>query len=227
MFSEESFANWSKDYVIFAHITTRIKDQKNDDLLTKVGGPGFPHFVFMDAEGELLATHNGEWATADFTKTATLAKEGSAIKAKAAKGDAAAKIEWFCRQLDQGSISFAEANTKVKSIGKLSAAQQKQVDAALFNLEVNDLGNRVQSEEQAKEAGKKMTEWLKAKKVPTGGALDSFINFTLGYCKEEKDVEGFSLAIALVKEKYGSNEKAKPAIERLEKDLEAMKAEKK
>jgi hypothetical protein len=226
LFSEESFAKWSTDYVLMCHITTHIPGRKYEDLLSKVGGPGFPHFVFMDAEGELLATHNGEWATADFTNTAKAAGEGRMLKDKAAKGDPAAKLEWFCRQLDQGTLNLADAKSKSKEFTKATPAEKQRIDDALFSLEVNELLNNVRSEDQFKEAGKKAVEWLKAGKLPKStSAFDNLINAALGYSDSTKNAEGFGLALAEVKKKYGDKDRFKPVIEQMEKRLEELKRE--
>jgi hypothetical protein len=44
---------------MFCHITTRIKGEKYDDLLKKVGGRGFPTFAFLDETGKVLRIARG------------------------------------------------------------------------------------------------------------------------------------------------------------------------
>ena len=54
---------------MFCHITTQIEGDKHGDLLEKKGGQGFPHIVFMDSDGKVLAEHQGDRSADEFAKT--------------------------------------------------------------------------------------------------------------------------------------------------------------
>ena len=41
--------------MLYCNITSQVKNDKDQDLLEKVGGDGFPHIAVMDAKGMLLA----------------------------------------------------------------------------------------------------------------------------------------------------------------------------
>ena len=60
---------FSKEYVLFCHLTTQIEGEKHADLLEQKGGQGFPHIVFMDSDGNVLAEHRGD-RSADSLATA-------------------------------------------------------------------------------------------------------------------------------------------------------------
>ena len=49
---------------------SRIEGRPYDMLLPDVGGRGFPTVVFLDAGGNVLATHNGAPTIAGFRATA-------------------------------------------------------------------------------------------------------------------------------------------------------------
>ena len=62
--SEASFAEFGKQVVLFCHITSRVNGDPHQDLLQQKGGQGFPHLVFMNAEGEVVAQPQGRSAEA-------------------------------------------------------------------------------------------------------------------------------------------------------------------
>ena len=103
--------------MLFCHITTQIQGEKHADLLEQKGGQGFPHIVFMDAEGNVLAEHQGDRSADGFSKTGQKAKEFIALKAKAEKGDKAAKIDFIIAQLSMGQLKASEAEAKIKELG--------------------------------------------------------------------------------------------------------------
>lgn len=71
VFSEEDFAKWSKDYVMFCHITTKVESDKYQDLMPAKAGDDFPHIVFMNATGDVIAEHEGDRTIEWFGKTAS------------------------------------------------------------------------------------------------------------------------------------------------------------
>src|SRR5688572_23206498 len=76
---DDALAELGKECVLFCHITTRIPGHPDDDLLTKMGGAGFPTLLVLDAEGDKLA-EGGDWSSwpppaADFRKLVERGKE--------------------------------------------------------------------------------------------------------------------------------------------------------
>src|SRR5436189_5630341 len=53
----DDFVKFSKDYVLFCHITTMLPGVKYDELLSEKGGNAFPWIVMMDASGEIILAH--------------------------------------------------------------------------------------------------------------------------------------------------------------------------
>ncbi|MBI3818805.1 MAG: hypothetical protein HY286_08965 [Planctomycetes bacterium] len=223
-FSKEDFAKWGKDYVLFCHITTHIPDMKYDNLLTKVGGQGFPHMVFMDQDGEVLATHEGAREPAAFEKSGAAARESAKLKQKAAGGDVAAKFEWTCRQMEAGTLAVDAGKSKIKEIGKLTADQQKRFDSLLFDAGINEMFAGINSQEKFTEVGKKCLDYLKEKKIPkSDNAFDNFINGCFGYADSKKDADGFGMSIKALRDRKGDEADYKPIFENLEKHLAELK----
>jgi hypothetical protein len=216
---------FSKDYVLFCHITTQIQGEKHGNLLEEKGGEGFPHIVFMDAQGNVLAVHEEERSAEGFSKTGAKAKTFVTLKEKAAKGDPAAKIDFIIAQLDMGQLKAAEAEKQLKDAGKLSKEQQAKLDEILANATVMDIVKAIESENEAKEAGKKFYEMQKAGKPgPTSDqAIQPYYILGMNAAEEAKDAATFEKNLNALKAKFGSNPQASKFFEAKEKKLEELK----
>jgi hypothetical protein len=216
---------FSKDYVLFCHITTHIQGEKHGNLLEEKGGEGFPHIIFMDPQGNILAVHEDERSAAGFAKTGAKAKTFLDLKEKAAKGDPAAKIDFIIAQLDMGQIKAADAEKQLKDAGKLSKEQQAKLDEILANVAVMEIVKGIESENEAKEAGKKFYEMQKAGKPgPTSDqALQPYYILGMNAAEEAKDAATFEKNLNTLKAKFGSNPQAKKFFDAKEKKLEELK----
>jgi len=216
---------FSKDYVLFCHITTHIQGEKHGNLLEEKGGDGFPHIIFMDPEGNILAVHEDERSAEGFAKTGAKAKTFLALKEKAAKGDPAAKVDLIIAQLDMGKIKAADADKQLKDAGKLSKEQQAKLDEILVNASVMDIVKAIESENEAKEAGKKFYEMQKSGKPgPTSDqAIQPYYILWMNAAEEAKDAATFEKNLHALKAKFGSNPQAKNFFEAKEKKLEELK----
>ena len=63
LFSSEDLASWSRDYVLYLHISTRIEGREHEGLFRAKGFTGFPTLAFLDDEGGLIAKHAGARGT--------------------------------------------------------------------------------------------------------------------------------------------------------------------
>ncbi|MEC7583422.1 MAG: hypothetical protein VYE77_03830, partial [Planctomycetota bacterium] len=127
--------------MLFCHVTTRVEGDKDQDLLSKMGGRGFPTLLWLDAEGEQLASQ-GDRTVAGFRKT------GDALIAlqKLEKADRTEEqeVEYFLARVALGQMDLAaakEAAKKLKANDELAA----QIDAALLNLEIEDTMKNVRT----------------------------------------------------------------------------------
>jgi len=220
---------FSKDYVLFCHITTQIQGEKHGNLLEQKGGEGFPYIIFMDAQGNILAVHEEERSAAGFSKTGEKARTFVALKEKAAKGDATAKVDLILAQLDMGQIKAADADKQLKDAGTLSKEQQAKLDEILANVSVMEIVKAIESENEAKEAGKKFYEMQKAgKPAPTSDqAIQPYFILGMNAAEEAKDAATFEKDLNALKARFGENPQAKKFFEAKEKKLAELKAEKK
>jgi len=232
-FSQDNVKEWGKKYVLFCHITTHIKGEKYGDLLTQKGGNGFPHLVFMDADGNVLATHEGDRSLEAFDETAKKAQKGLELRKKAASGDKAALVEVTLMDLEEGHIKLAEAKKKLEGV-TLTDEQKKKFAGAEANEDVkaiiepydkNPPQTQQDMEKARREVGEKFAARKKAgKAAPTGEQeWNVYWSLLMGYAEEKKDAALYSDCLDAFKEKYGKEPRAKQALENMQKKLEEMK----
>jgi len=198
---------------MFCHITTMIQGDKYATLLEEKKGEGWPHFVFMDAEGSILAIHEDEPSAAGFGRTGEKVKAFSALKEKAAKGDKAAQVDLLLAQLEM----FKEA--------KPTKEQEAKFASLLVNTSVMQEVEALENKDQEKALAKKYYERCKeGKPGPTSDqAMQPYYVLALTYAEEQKDVATFEAVFATLKGKFGHVEAAKGFFEEKAKKLEELK----
>ena len=191
-------------------MTTRVSTDKHQELLSEKGGRGFPHLVMMDDAGEVIGVHNGPRNAEGFKKTGEGAQRYVELRAKAQKGDEAAKAEYLLLRMELGLIEYADAEAEAEGV-KLSPEQQKKFDGLLLDLEVNlmfeSLRNEADPQAKMKELGKLWLEKSKKGQLPVGEqAFLMFHMMIFQYCEGTKDVAGFKSALANMEGRFGQSE---------------------
>jgi hypothetical protein len=216
---------FSKDYVLFCHITTQIEGEKNGDLLEKKGGQGFPYIIYMDAEGAVLAEHQGDRSAEGFAKTGKAVKDYAAAKARVDKGDKSAGIDVAIAELILGKTTAAEAEKKIQAAGTPTKEQQAVIDSELLNAKILDEVHAIDSDTAADAIGKKYYEQVKAgKPAPTGDqAMQPYYMLAMKSAAAAKDAATFEKALEALKKKFGNLPNAKRFFDENEKTLEELK----
>jgi hypothetical protein len=219
---------FSKDYVMFCHVTTMIQGDKYGSLLEEKKGEGWPHFVFMDAEGGILAIHEDEPSAAGFARTGEKVKTFAVLKDKAAKGDAAAQVDLILAELEMGRIKADEAEKKFKA-SKPTKEQEAKFASMLVNSSVLQDVEALENKDQEKALAKKYYDRFKeGKPGPTSDqAMQPYYVLTLTYAEEQKDVQTFEAALKMLKDKFGKVEAAQGFFTEKEKKLAELKESKK
>ncbi len=205
--SDTDFAKWSKDYVLYCNITTHVETDKHQDLLGKKGGAGFPHIVFMDQKGGVMAQHTAPRTVEGFIYTAQSAKETGQMLAdlakKAAGGDAKAKKDYFMRRFELGHFSVSEATDAIKGLD-LSEEEMTTVNRRLAALEIQEVLQDVTEDEATQiRAGKRFYEMAKVGRIPDDmGMGQPFWILMFSYAESEKNVETYEYALAGLKELF-------------------------
>src|SRR5262245_23654887 len=209
---------------MFCHITTMIQGEKYGNLLEEKKGEGWPHFVFMDSDGALLAIHEDEPSAAGFARTGDKVKAFASLKEKAAKGDKAAQVDFLLAQLEMGQLKPDEAEKKFKE-AKPTKEQEAKFASMLVNASVMQDVQALENKDQEKALSKKYYERFKeGKPGPTSDqAMQPYYVLTLTYAEEQKDAKTFEAALKLWKDKFGKVEAAQGFFEEKEKKLAELK----
>jgi hypothetical protein len=226
----EDFAKFAKDYVLFLHITTMIPGEKHGDLLEQKGGYAYPWIVFMDATGDILLEHKGERTAEAFGKTGTEAKAYVALREKAAKGDATAKIDFAILQLTLLKVTVAEADQAVKEAGAPpTPPQQASLDIARTNAQLREELRAVKTDAQLEALKARFyARFKEGKTMPTNDiVLQNYCLRVLEVSFEQKDPDTYAGALKVLRDRYGKEEQLVPFFEERDKELKELRASKK
>lgn len=192
--------------MLFCHITSRVTEDKHQNLLSEKGGRGFPHLVFMDADGAVLAVHKGNRTAAGFAETGRKAKAFQELKAKAEKepDNVGVQFEFLKVQIELGMVTAAQARDRMAKL-KLSPDQTKKLEDCLVDLDVMEIVKGLGRDKAAKlAAGKKFADWKKSGRTPKGDdAVGTFYSLIMDYAEEQKDAGLFEEAFNAVKTHFG------------------------
>jgi len=196
--------------VLFCHVTSLVATDKHQELLERKGGQGFPHIVFLDSSGNVLAVHEDERDAEAFAKTGEKAKGFLALRARAEKGDKAAQVEYALAQVELGQIKVAEGKERLKG-RRLTKEQQAKLDGLASTAEVRKiLENVTQVQETQFAAARKFVEMKKAGK-PAPLDDDNFQTYwilMMNLAEKEKNTALFEECLAGLKVRFGEDPEA-------------------
>lgn len=229
MLSTEEFKKFAGEFVVFAHVTTRIKDRKYDNLLQEKGGRGFPHLVAMNKDGDVTAALAGERSVAGFRAMMEAGSKFEAIRGKAVK---TTDDEIFLLKHDvaMGNAKLDAAKERAAKLKDLTEAQKKEIDGLLLGLEIQAALPTGRTPDEAKAqaaaAGKKFAEMWAAGRAPTGddNAIAAFYSMILEHADGTKDAALFEKALGKLREAFGSRPQNAAFFKKQEARLEALKA---
>jgi hypothetical protein len=226
--STKEFGEFAKEFVMFAHVTTRIEGRKDDDLLSKKGGTGFPYLTALDAKGDVIAKLAGGRTVEGFR---AMMADGAKFQTVRAKEKKTLDDEIFLLQHDisMGNADLAAAKSRAAALKGLSDAQKKDLDGAILGLEIQAAMPRPKNAEEAKSqglaAGKTFAEMWAAGREPTDEqAIGNFFSLILEHADAVKDAALFEKALEKLRAKFGSNPQAAGFFKKQEARLAALKA---
>ena len=214
---------------MFAHVTTQIKDRKNDGLLSQKGGRGFPHLVALDGNGDVIAQLSGGRDVAGFR---AMMGDGAKFIAIRAKTEKTLDDEVFLLKHDisMGNADMAKAKTRIDAMKGLSAEQKKELDGLMLGLEIQAAMPKsrdpVEGKAQALAAGKTFAEMWAAGREPTDEqSIQPFFILMLEHAADSKDAALFSKALEKLREKFGSKPGAEGFFKAQDARLATLKGE--
>lgn len=228
---EDEFAALDKECVLFCHITTRIEGRENDDMLSKMGGTGFPTLMVLDADGNKLA--NGDaWTNwpppaADFV---TLVNKGKEVRKRLAdlaaavgKGEKARDAELLALQIELRHIGLEAARKRMAGLEVVDAETKTSLEAGLVSLEVDEIlaSEKLESAEDAARIGKRLAQMPTA---PSGDKAEMFWSLIMQYAESVNDAATFERGIAGMKAIYGEHPNFAKWVEKMNAKVEEIRA---
>lgn len=224
----EEFVNWSKDYVLYNHVTTKIKGEKYGNNLGLKGGSGFPYLAFLDAEGTVLAVHNGARNPEGFAKTAEEAKAMLDLRAKAEAGDKAVAFDLLAKYLSLAPLEPPTLDKMLALAGELTPEQKTRLEPLTIECAFKNVLADV-NEDKATQvaAGEKFAAMAKAGKIPADPRMAAtFHSLTLAWADETKSVAEYETSFKALSElmKSNTNPKAQKWLAEKQARLDELKA---
>jgi len=201
---------------MFMHITTHLEGRKHDDLLSQVGGRGFPSFFILDAEGRVVGQHNGDRTVEGFAATAKAATDFVALEEKAAKGDKAALFEVTLARARMGQLTASDLTATLGKMGRLTAEQETEYKGVLAGL--------LMEEVQRTAVGDRYLQMEKDGLVPTDEQQCGMFYYGIWTAAAyRKDAQTAEHALTQLRQVWGDNDRYKAFLANCEKQLAAMK----
>lgn len=216
---------------------SQVPSHPDQDLLSKVGGQGFPHFVMMDEEGTVLNDFYPKGA-ADLENARKSAEDSEYLKAKKAfranPSDTTLQENFFKKafELIPGDLLIQEASA-LADAGKLSPEITKLLKSRLAESKIGEVFQGIATHFEGKQPSQtevidylapKMYELYQQGFVPPA---QSNVSVDFWYClmmhaEKQKDVKAFEEGFNAIKTALSGN--GNPQVTTLIKDLETRLA---
>lgn len=227
MLSTDEFKSWAKDVVLFCHVTTGIEGRKDEDLLSRKGGNGFPYLVAMDAEGRVTALLEGNRDVDGFTDLIAKGKEYGAKKADKALPVSEA-VDLLCFDVSVGNLDLDGFKAAAAALKDPSASDKAKIDGMVLGMEIRKVleGTNGRDPASRQAAGKAFAGMLEAGRAPDSESelLQPFYILMLDHAEAVKDAALFGKALEVLRAKFGDNPQASGFFQKQDERLAALKA---
>jgi hypothetical protein len=210
--------------VLYLHNTSRVDDEPLPNLLQEKGGRGFPYLVMLDADGEVIAPHNGARSVEAFKKTAAASSAFGDLKMRYESGDKKATLGYLLAALDLGAVSVADAKKIYAEVDEkdLDQAKRDEIKAKLWAVEYREILMTVRALDDAIAAGKNFKSMLDAGFKPDGEQHPNVWAMISYYATEEKNAELLAKAIEEFEETAASERFKQANLKRMKDALAEM-----
>ena len=210
--------------MLFCHITTKLKNDPDQDLLgQKSSRVAFPTLLFMDQQGTVLAKQ-GERSVPAFRRSVRALESIKRLEKAAAEGDQAAKSAMFIARLNLGKFDFRSAKAAGASL-QLTTAQQGILDATLVNLEVDQIYADARKNGSFVQLGDKFLVMKNAGRVPTSKYPRlRFWTQIMNLAQKKRDAKLYAEAMKAYHQAAGNSKTYQRIRDRHAKVLEALRA---
>jgi hypothetical protein len=217
VFRSAAFQEFSKDYVMFLHVTTMIEGRKGDDLLMRIGGAAFPYVAVMDVDGSVVREHNAAPTVEAFKETGAVGRKRLELRKKAAAGDRAAILQFALARATAGQITSRKLEREIARVGELSPAEEQLYKRTLTTLRFDEA--RIYAQ------GAWYARMLAAGLVPEGDEKQTaFYLEILKWAEFQEDVATYERALEEMRRMHGEEKRVAEFFEMADSKLAELKA---
>lgn len=210
--STPRFDAFGKQVVLFLHCTSHTADEPLPTFAADRGFTSYPTLCFFDADGTLLAHIGDDKTVAVFEATLAKVRQLQALRARAAKGDAAADKQCFLLQLQLDALSLAEMQQRRQGVTGLTPEEVVLVDARMTDAQLDDLLRRAR-ELGPQEVGKQLAGLARAGHRPSAAMINLFWNPVLTYARDARDADLAKVAFDALMSQYGKDRRYERAMQ--------------
>jgi hypothetical protein len=212
-----AFQEFSKDYVMFLHVTSMIQGRKDDELLMRIGGAAFPHLVVMDVDGSVVREHSAAPSVEAFKETGAAGRQRLALRKKAAAGDRGAILEFALARAAAGQTTSRKLARAIARAGELSPAEDQLCRNALTTLRFDEAKIYAQ--------GAWFARMLADGLVPEGEEKQTaFYLEILKWAELQEDVATYERALKEMRRMHGEDKRAAEFFAMADRQLAELKA---
>jgi hypothetical protein len=224
LFSTKEFAEWSKQVVLFLHVTSHVDDEPYPNLLYETGGIGFPTVSFLDQDGRVLQQVGNIVSLEDCDHALEKLQGWKALRAEVERGGAGADKEkqLFLLELELGNRPFAEMVQRRDALS-LAAAELAATEQPLVNLQFTEI-LRATPRNQPASGGEQFLAMFRAGRIPDTSTETSYWQYMFAFAKDRKDAALFRELLDWLRSNRKNNDRFMRYAKLLEKQLEQLES---
>ena len=213
-----AFKEFSRDFVMFLHVTTMIEGRKDDELLMRIGGTAFPHLVVMDVDGSVVREHAGAPTVEAFKESGAVGRKRLALRQRAAAGDRDAILELALARATAGQITSRKLAREIERAGDLTPAERERCEKTLTTLRFD--------ESQIYAQGAWFARMLADGLVPEGTEKQTtFFLEIMKWAEFAQDVATYDRALKEMRRMHAEDPRAAPFFQMAKEKLAELKAD--
>jgi Thioredoxin-like len=220
------FVEYSKNVVLFCHISTHIPSEPHGSLFAEKGGTGFPSLMVLDEDGNVLARQRGERTLCAVRGVVDEARAFAAHILSSASSDPETRYACLLKQVELGHFAPDEARTKVKGLGSLPADRQTRLETAItareFTLATIEIRNAPDDASRL-QAAVRLVEMKKAGHIPSDGNALAFWDWVIAYAAHTRDPGLYEDGLVATKKLLPDDASSRELCRERESTLDRMK----